>query len=616
MMARPKTLKQSMPSLLRILRFLWPYTRKHRPLVAGSFAALFLSVAFKTLEPWPLKFVFDRVIMPEHAGKTVLPWITSHDPVVLLTLASVALLAVIGLRAVAMYYNKVGFALVGNRVLTDVRGALFRHLHCLSLSFHNKARSGDLIVRVISDIGMLREVAVTAFMPMLASVLILVSMASLMLWLNWQLALVALATLPLYWLPTKRIGGRIRNAARDQRKREGAMASTAAESMGAIKLVQALSLEDTFSKSFSSQNRKSLKEGVLARRLAARLQGTVSLMIGLSTALVLWYGTYLILHDRLSPGDLLVFIAYLKSTFRPMQDFAKYTARLAKASAAGERVLDLFDEVPDVRDRPDAVPAPSFRGAVRFERVGFAYEPGHPVLRGVDLSVAPGRQVALVGPSGNGKSTLVSLLPRLYDPTEGRVCIDGRDVREFTLRSLRAQISLVLQDTVLFAGTIRDNIAYGAPGVTDAEIEEAARLADAHAFIMKLPNGYDTAVGERGVTLSTGQRQRIAVARAAVRRSPILILDEPTSALDEGSERAVVEALERLSKGRTTFLITHNLRHAARSDLILFLENGRISERGSHAELMRRGGRYAALFTLENSTFDSSHTPSDHALTL
>jgi ATP-binding cassette subfamily B protein len=307
------------------------------------------------------------------------------------------------------------------------------------------------------------------------------------------------------------------------------------------------------------------------------------------------------MRNEITPGDLIVFLAYLKNAFKPIQDFAKYTGRLAKATAAGERVIEILDRIPEVRDLPGAIAAARFHGDVSFSRVSFAYEPGHPVFDNVNLEVRAGQTVAIVGASGNGKSTLVSLLLRLYDPEQGRVLIDGRDIREFTLESLRAQISVVLQDTLLFAASVRENIGNGYAAATDEDVEWAARVANAHDFIVRLPQGYDTIQGERGVTLSAGQRQRIAIARAAIRRSPILILDEPTTGLDEENERAVIEALERLAHGRTTFLVTHNLKHAARTHLIVVLENGRVVETGAPRELVARGGRYATLSRLHDS---------------
>jgi ATP-binding cassette subfamily B protein len=510
--------------------------------------------------------------------------------------------AIAGLRAVAAYCNTVGFALVGNRVVTEVRHQLYCHLQGLSLSFHTKARSGDLTLRLISDVGIIQEVAVTAVLPLFGNVLILLGMVGVMFWLHWQLTLLAMVTLPLFWLATVRLTRRIQEVSRQQRRREGNMASTAAETIGAIKLVQALSLEKTFAQVFSHQNKKNLKEGVKAKRLSASLERLVDVLIAMATALVLWYGARLVLHQVLTPGDLLIFLAYLKNAFKPLQDFAKYTGRLAKASAAGDRVLDVLNQVPEICNLPDAIPAPGFKGAVRFEGVSFAYELGQCILQNINFEVHPGQHVALVGVSGSGKSTLASLLLRLYDPVQGKILIDGCNIRDYTLESLRAQISVVLQDSILFAASVRDNIAYSAPFATLTEIEAAAQLANAHEFIKALPQGYDTILGERGVTLSGGQRQRIAIARAAIRKAPILILDEPTTGLDKQNAQDVIEALERLTQGRTTFLITHDLQVTVHADLILYLDSGRIRERGTHAQLMGINGWYAALYKMQPTT--------------
>ena len=596
-MARALTARRSAPGLWRLGRHFWPHLRGQWLLVLASLGALFAEVALQLLEPWPLKLVLDRVLASPKNGSGP-AFLNALDPTIVLTLIAIGLVAITGLRALASYANTVGFALIGNRVLTGVRAAVYRHLQYLSLSFHTRARSGELALRVMSDVGVINDVAITAILPLAASTLVLFGMVGLMLWLRWELAVLALATAPLFWIRTVKLSGLIKEASRKQRQRDGAMAATAVESIGAIKIVQALSLERTFSDAFSSANAKSLRAGVRASRLSASLERSVDLFVAVATALVLWFGARLVLQHALTAGDLIVFLSYLKSAFRPARDFAKYTGRLAKATAAGERVLDVLEEQPEVRDLPGARTAPAFSGALRFQRVSFAYEAGSPVLDDVSFEVRPGQWVAVTGASGSGKSTLVSLVLRLYDPQRGAVTIDGHNIRAYTLESLRSQISVVLQDPMLFAASVRDNIAYGAPRATAGEIGAAALLASAHGFIGALSSGYDTMLGERGVTLSGGQRQRIALARAAVRRSSILILDEPTTGLDDENARAVTDGLRAIARGRTTLLVSHDLDLVSRSDLILFLDGGRVVERGTHEELMHANGRYASVFGL------------------
>jgi ATP-binding cassette subfamily B protein len=602
-MKRPQTAREILASLRRIFSRLRPYFQRQRLLLAGSFVTLLLEVAFSVMEPWPIKFIFDHLFHTEHDKRFGrIAFLDGLDPTTFVAVGAVALVALSGLRALAAYANTLGFVKLGNRVLSEIRADLFQHLQRLSLSFHTKARSGDLIVRVIADIGQLNNAVINAALPLLANSLLVAAMMGVMVWVNWRLGLVAMATLPLLGLFTSNFSRKVHKAARNQRDRESEMAATAAEAVGNIKLVHALSLEPIFSRLFAQQNNASRKADVKGSKLAAALGRTIGFLIAITTAMVLWYGTRLVLAKELSPGELLVFLTYMRSAFKPVQDFAKYTGRLAKAAASGQRVLDLLDRKPKVRDRADAIPAPAFRGEVRFENVSFSYRAGHGILENICLVAMPGQHIALVGPSGAGKSTLVSLLLRLYDPTSGRVLIDGNDLLSYTLATLRPQISVVLQETLLFAASVWDNIGYGEPNATRSDIEAAARLANAHEFILALPEGYDTVLGERGVTLSGGQRQRLAIARAMLRKAPILVLDEPTTGLDHENEDQVLEALRRLAQGRTTFMISHDLSLAVRADRILFFEQGRIVEEGSHAQLIEAGGRYASLYFQQSAT--------------
>ncbi len=567
-----------------LLRHFGPEIRAQRRWIILALLALFAEVGLRLLEPWPIKFVFDQLLgVKAPANPLNLPWFTDLAPTGLLTVAAIALVGLTGLRALAAYWNSVGFAIVGTRVLASVRARLFRHLHLLPLSFHNRSRSGDLVVRVISDVGMLQDVTVTALLPLAARLLILTGMVGVMFWMHWQLALLALALLPLFWLRTVKLSRDIREVAQKQRRREGAMAATAAESFSGMKIVQALAAADAFADAFGGQNDKSLKQDVKGKRLAASLERSVDFLIAGATALVLWQGARLVLAGQLTPGDLLVFLAYLKSAFRPVQDFAKFTGRFGKASAAGARVIELLEAAPEVADRAGAIEAPELRGEICFENVSFGYESGRPVLEHVSFTLRAGQMLAIVGESGGGKSTLLNLLARLHEPTGGRILIDGRDLRDYRVDSLRRRLGIVLQENVLFAGSVRDNIALGLPDATDTQVEAAARLANAHQFISELADGYDTFVGERGATLSQGQRQRIAIARAAIRGASLLLFDEPTTGLDEANEIAVIEGLRNLSRGRTAIWVTHNARHAELADLVLRIAGGRIIEAGGSA---------------------------------
>ncbi|MBA2389354.1 MAG: ABC transporter ATP-binding protein [Geodermatophilaceae bacterium] len=575
---RPRSLHDAWPGLRRTARHLGPHLRTERPLIAGGFIALFAGVLFRILEPWPLKIIIDAVIAPGAASR---PGITT-----LLAICALAVLAAVTLRALASYLSTVAFALAGNRVLTKVRADLFTHVQRLSLAFHDRSRTGDLVTRLTGDVGRLQEVAVTAFLPLIGNVVTLGALSVVMLVLDWRLALVALAVFPVFLLSGRKQSRRITTVARSQREQEGRLAATAVESLGAMRVVQSYSLEPVLSGQFASSNKRSLKDGVRARRLAAGLERKTDVMVGIATAIVLYVGARRVLDGALTPGELVVFLTYLKTAFKPMRDLAKYTGRIARAAACGERVVDILELTPDVVDNSWARPARPFRGDVRFEGVSASYGDGKLALRDVDVQVRPGQRVGIVGPSGSGKSTLMSLLTRLQDPVSGRVTVDGHDLRDLTLQSVRSQVAVVLQDSVLFATTVAENIGYGRAEAQRVDIEAASRLANADEFIRALPQGYDTILGERGATLSGGQRQRIAIARAALRDAPLLVLDEATTGLDEDNVTDVRAALGALSRGRTTFVVTHDLQAVLDCDVVVRIDGGRIAQVGTPAEVV------------------------------
>ncbi|MBD2325376.1 ABC transporter ATP-binding protein [Alkalinema sp. FACHB-956] len=596
-----KSIRAALPGLQRILQRFGPQIKAQRGLLAIAFLSLMAEIGLHLLEPWTLKFIFDYVLLDRSGGKILPSFLQGFSPLTLISGLTAMMLVVITLRAIAAYLSVASMAQAAINILTQIRAQLYSHIQMLSLSFHHRNRSGDLLARVTSDIDRLRDTTVMAFMPLLAHSLTLLGMMFVMFWMHWELALMAISVVPLFLFLTARLSHKIRKEVKQQRQWEGAMSATAAESIGSIKLVQALSLESILENTFLEHNHFSLSANIRSQKLAAALERSVELMVGAATAFVLWRGVQLVLGNVLTPGDLLVFVNYMRIAFKPMRQLAKYTGQIAKATASGERILEVLDTQPEIQDSRGAIGAPQFQGEVRFQNVSFAYANQSDTLQGISLVVKPGQQIALVGTSGGGKSTLISLLLRLYDPTTGQILIDGHDLREYKLQSLRQQMSIVMQDSLLFAASVRENIAYGAPGVAEEDIIRAAKLANAHEFILRLPEGYDTVLGERGATLSGGQRQRIAIARAAVRPAPILILDEPTTGLDQENEHQVTLALERLMRGRTTFWVSHNLKAIQQADQILYIEQGEIVEQGTHQSLMNLGGRYAAMVALQNA---------------
>ncbi|MCA1782048.1 MAG: ABC transporter ATP-binding protein/permease [Intrasporangiaceae bacterium] len=569
-MSVTKELRTAGPALRRTVQAVRPHLRPHRKLVAGGLFAMLAQVGFRLLEPWPIKVVVDAITEP---GASV------NRPTILL-MAAMGLLVIVAAagRALSNYGSTVAFALAGTRAATSIRAQVFEHVQRLSLKQHGKLRTGDLVQRMIGDVGRLQEVAVMAGLPLVGNIMTFIAMVGVMLWLDPLLTLGALLATITFLLMSRRRTREITQAARSTRKSEGDLATQVAETVGALPVVQAFQLEDETKRAFKVANKKSLKEGVRARRLAAGLERRTDVIVAGATATVLSVGGWRVLSGVLSVGELVVFLTYMKASMKPLRDLAKYTGRIAKAAASGERVTELLDTVPEIVDRPGATPATSLRGGIRMTNVHLTYQLGSWALHDVSLDIAPGETVALIGPSGGGKSSLASLLLRLIEPTRGTIHYDDRDATELTVRSIREQVSVVLQEPVLFATSIRENIRYGRLDASDPEIEEAARQANAHDFIRAMPGGYEHVLEERGSSLSGGQRQRIALARAMLRDAPIVVLDEATSSIDPENEREIRDAVNRLTADRTTIVITHDRTGLVDCDRVLWVEDGHVTE--------------------------------------
>jgi subfamily B ATP-binding cassette protein MsbA len=434
-------------------------------------------------------------------------------------------------------------------------------------------------------------------------------MLGLMFWLNWDFTLLVVAITPFLLLFVARFKRAVKKATREVRHRESDVVAVIQAGLESMRTVQAFGAQDIEAARLGEASRATVRAALSARRVKSLLSPVVAVIVALCTALVLWRGTGLILAGAMTVGSLTVFLAYLAKFFKPVQDLAKMTNAVAQTTVGLERIQSILDIDMRIQERPDAREPDLFKGGITFEHVAFSYSPEVPVLRDVSFSVAPGQFVGVDGSTGSGKSTIVSLIPRFYDPTAGRILIDGRDSREYTLQGMRRQIGFVLQDTVLFRGTMRENIAYGRHHATDAQIVAAAKLANADEFIVRMPGGYDTRIGDRGATLSGGQRQRIGIARAFIRDTPILILDEPTASLDSESEQLVMEGLNRLMKGRTVVMITHRLQTIRGADLIIVLHDGIVAEQGTPDDLLALGGTYAGLHRSGPASPESSARP-------
>lgn len=547
--------------------------------------------------PWPVKVVLDQVILGHPAKgwlKHALNWLGWHENLLVVCAAAVVVIAV--LQGLFEYASELLQASTAHRISNTLRRRLFKHLQTLSLGFHERNRTGDLLLRLTGDITMVRELLVESMFDLAAAALTVIGLLIVMAQMAPTLTLVSLTTIPAVALLSMVMSIRLRSVVRKAREKEGDLISIAGEVLSSMALVQAFTREEAEKERFSRLGRSALRAGLKSVRIQSRLNRSVQFVTAVGTCAILYFGVQEVTTGRMTPGTLIVFMAYFNSLLKPIRQVARIAAKIAKASSCADRVRDVLDTEPEIRDRADAVPAPAFDGRITYDNLAFGYAKGTRTLSDIYLDILPGQRVALVGPTGAGKSTLLKLLLRFYDPTGGAVRIDGRDIREFTLESLRGQISVVQQETVLFGTTIEENIAMGRAGATLDDVRAAAAALDLDDWLSSLPKGYKTPVGERGITLSGGQRQLIALARAILRGGRILIFDEPTTGLDGQTEMRIRAALRRAMRDRTTILISHGARPLADVDRIVVISEGRIVQSGQAQELVQTAGVYRDLF--------------------
>lgn len=585
--------------------------KPHWKTLSVALVAVIIAGIAQLLEPWPIKIVIDYVIgvkpLPQWINNYVVAFFGS-EKLDILNFALVAALLVAILGGVMSYVEKSLTINAGQWVMLDLRQKVYDHLQKLSLSYFDRAKTGDLLSRVTSDIDAIQSFVSTAFLGMIINVFMMLGMVGVMFYINWQFTLIALSITPLLFYQVYRLTRSIKKATREVRKKEGDVVSLIQEVLSSIRIVKAFTKENYEVERLKKETEESIRLTLLARSLKARLSPIVDVLTALGTCIVLWYGARLVLSNQFSAGDLIVFLLYLRMMYKPMKDLSKMIDTTSKAQIGLERITEIMKTENQVPELPNAIVADRLKGEISFNDVHFSYDQNQLNLKGINFSVKPGQFIAFVGPTGSGKSTITSLIPRFYDVLCGKVLIDGKDVREYTIDSLRQQVSFVLQDPYLFRATIAENIAYGKVNANCEEIRRAAKLANATEFIEKLPKGFDTVIGERGVTLSFGQRQRIAIARAIIRDAPILILDEPTSGLDAASEQLVLEALERLMEGRTTIVIAHRLSTIKHADNIFVVKQGEIVESGTHDELLAQNKLYAQLYEIQNKETEIEKT--------
>jgi ABC-type multidrug transport system fused ATPase/permease subunit len=602
-------LPEEQPSFISLIIWAIGFARPYRKWVIIILMAMIVETVMSLATPWPLKIIIDNVV-GHHPLPGSLKWMddffNNESKFQLATVAAIVFVVITAIGSLAGYIENYYNESVAQYVANDLRRKMYHHLQRLSLAYYDSHQTGKLLSTITADVSTIQDFASSTLLNILVDALTIVGMVGLMFYLNSGFTLVALGVTPFLLLFVARFKKAMKKATREVRKEQSNMFTVLQQGLESMRAVNAFGRQDLEEDRLKKVSKETVDAALHARRVKSALSPFVTVTVSICTALVLWRGADLVLTKAMTVGALTVFIWYMNKFFTPVQDLAKMTSTVAQATVALERIQAILNTDTIIPQKPNAQDPGKLNGEIIFEDICFDYDPESPVLRNINLKIGCGQRIGICGPTGSGKSTVVSLIARFYDPTSGRVLIDGTDISDFQLDGLRNQMGFVLQDTVLFFGSIRDNIAYGRPDATEQEIIDAAKLANAHDFIAKMPHGYDTLVGERGVTLSGGQRQRIGIARAVVRNSPILILDEPTASLDTESEKVVMEALENLMIGRTVITIAHRLSTIRDADKIIVLSSGAVAEEGTHEELMAKGEIYADLYNVQAW---ADHTP-------